>query len=154
MDSHHGSKKKIEKKANLKRSTSAQNISKPTKKKALKQSVSVASFPKNIQTASTFHTTISKSLPKKATSKKLIKKKKGDRDKENVESKKKSKGKTVKSKKEKMDELTDRKKIHLEFFMYKDTYLPIENTEQRKIIYKINLIDERLSSIAKSKHHQ
>lgn len=27
--------------------------------------------------------------------------------------------------------------------MYKDTYLPIENTEQRKIIYKIQLIDEK-----------
>lgn len=27
--------------------------------------------------------------------------------------------------------------------MYKDTYVPIENTEQRKLIYKIKLIDEK-----------
>lgn len=26
--------------------------------------------------------------------------------------------------------------------MYRDVYLPIENTEQRKIIFKIQLIDE------------
>ena len=101
MDSHHASKKKIEKKANLKRSASAQNISKHPKKKALKQSVSTGSFSKTIQTTSTFHTTISKSLPKKATSKKLLKKKKGDRDKENMESRTKPKGKSGKSKKRK-----------------------------------------------------
>lgn len=28
--------------------------------------------------------------------------------------------------------------------MYRDVYLPIENTEQRKIIYKIQLIDEKV----------
>ena len=43
--------------------------------------------------------------------------------------------------KEKVEELTERKKIHLEYFMYKEVYVPIENTEQRKIIYKIQLID-------------
>ena len=103
MDSHHTSKKKIEKKSNLKRSTSTVNIAKHSKKKGLKPSVSSASLSKNAQTASTFHTTISKSLPKKSTSKKLIKKKKASHDKENIEIKTKQKIKTGKSKKEKMD---------------------------------------------------
>ena len=83
MDSHHTSKKKIEKKTNLKRAASADSISKHTKKKPLKQSTSTVSFHKNIHTSSTFHTTVSKSFPKKPTSKKLIKKKKGENDKEN-----------------------------------------------------------------------
>ena len=34
--------------------------------------------------------------------------------------------------------------------MYKNTYLPIENTEQRKMVYKIHLIDERLTYSGKS----
>ena len=83
MDSHHTSKKKIEKKSNLKRSASTHQISNSKKKKGLKPSASTASFNKTIQTGSTFHTVISKSLPKKSTSKKLIKKKKADKDKEN-----------------------------------------------------------------------
>lgn len=29
--------------------------------------------------------------------------------------------------------------------MYRDAYVPIENTEQRKIIFKIQLIDENAS---------
>ena len=91
----------------------------------MKQSTSTASFSKNLHTGSTFHTVASKSLPKKSTNKKLNKKKKAVKEKDNTELKSHQKSKNAKSKKEKMEELTDRKKIHLEFFMYKDTYLPI-----------------------------
>lgn len=34
--------------------------------------------------------------------------------------------------------------------MYKDNYVPIENTEQRKIIFKIQLIDEKNHRTVKS----
>jgi len=27
--------------------------------------------------------------------------------------------------------------------MYKDTYVPIENSEQRKVVFKIQLVDEK-----------
>lgn len=30
----------------------------------------------------------------------------------------------------------------MEYFMYKDVCLPIQNTQQRKIVFKIQLIDE------------
>lgn len=79
MDSHLTVNKKIEKKDNSKRPVSAPNISKPNKKKILKQSASAASLPKNAMTGSTFHTIVPRSLPKKSTSKKLIKNKKGDK---------------------------------------------------------------------------
>ena len=128
MDFQESIKKKIESASNIKRKNTEKIAPKHSKKKALKESESSASLHKNTLQGSTFCTLTSKSLPKKANQKKVSKNKKASKGKENAPSKSKQKKKTVKIKKEKMEELTHRKKIHLEFFMYKDTYLPIENT--------------------------
>lgn len=147
MNSEAPCKKKIEIKKKLKRTSSSLPARKADKKKSVLHTASSASLSKN--TGSTAFT--SKSLPKKATHQKLVKSKKTGKNKENQPPKSKFKSKNSKSRKEKVEELTDRKKIHLEYFMYKNVCLPIENTEQRKFVYKIHLVDERcLSSRNKS----
>ena len=139
MHSSLSPKKRTENRNQIKRANSVGQLKKNSKKGVLKLSLSSASFTKNTY-QSTFHTVTSSVMPAKVK-RKTHKGKKGNKNKENKNGKNKQKHKPNKLNKEKLEELTDRKKLHLEYFIYKDTYIPIDNTEQRKLVYRIHLID-------------